>query len=211
MPIILTPHATDRTRFFLVYPLSASIKAVCYPAICQLLSGPDLTPTCQRFSLMTQPETKFLLDHKDLIHKELGLIQDVIKRMAANSFQVKAWLAGIITLLAAFEREKLFTDLRLMLVLLIPICVFRYLDAFFLQTERKYRSLYNEVIARRRTGDLGDLYDLNPHRFNAQTPSIARIMRSKTLWPFYLIPVLLLLVAVVYMRLVPAPAASSAP
>ncbi|GAB4429862.1 MAG: hypothetical protein OHK0039_48530 [Bacteroidia bacterium] len=175
------------------------------------MSGPDLTPTCQRFSLMTQPETKFLLDHKDLIHKELGLIQDVIKRMAANSFQVKAWLAGIITLLAAFEREKLFTDLRLMLVLLIPICVFRYLDAFFLQTERKYRSLYNEVIARRRTGDLGDLYDLNPHRFNAQTPSIARIMRSKTLWPFYLIPVLLLLVAVVYMRLVPAPAASSAP
>lgn len=152
------------------------------------------------------PDAAFLREYKDLIHKELDLIQDVIKRMAANSFQVKAWMAGIISFIAAFERGKLFSEPLLLLVLLVPIASFWYLDGFFLQAERKYRSLYNEVIRKRTAGDLSGLYDLNPHRFNSATPSIWKIMQTKTLWPFYLIPIVLLLAALLYMTLTAAPA-----
>ena len=41
---------------------------------------------------------------KDIIHKELDLIQDVIKRMAANSFQVKTWTMGIVTAVLALQK-----------------------------------------------------------------------------------------------------------
>jgi hypothetical protein len=44
---------------------------------------------------------------KDIIHKELDLIQDVIKRMAFNSFEVKKWLIGILTAIVVFKHEEL--------------------------------------------------------------------------------------------------------
>ena len=36
-------------------------------------------------------------EDKDIIHKELDLIQGVITRMASNSFEVKKWLIGILS------------------------------------------------------------------------------------------------------------------
>jgi hypothetical protein len=44
---------------------------------------------------------------KEIIHKELDLIQDVIKRMASNSFEVKKWLIGILSAIVVFSRDEL--------------------------------------------------------------------------------------------------------
>jgi hypothetical protein len=141
---------------------------------------------------------------KDIIHKELDLIQDVIKRMAANSFQVKAWLIGILTGLIAFKNEQLFGGtmatmvlgkngvLGLNLLLLLPIFTFWYLDAFFLRTERLYIQIYNWVVKNRSTTS-EHLYDLNPRRFDDKVDSIRDIMFSKTLFPFYVLPLLFVL------------------
>jgi hypothetical protein len=138
---------------------------------------------------------------KDVIHKELDLIQDVIKRMAANSFQVKAWLIGILTGLIAFKNEQMFGGtiatltlgkggvLGLNLLLLLPIFTFWYLDAFFLRTERLYIQIYNWVV-KNRTTTSEYLYDLNPRRFDEKVDSIRQIMMSKTLFPFYVLPLI---------------------
>lgn len=136
---------------------------------------------------------------KEVIHKELDLIQDVIKRMANNSFQVKAWLIGILTGLIAIKSDQLFggavatmtlgkgSVLGLNLLLLLPIFTFWYLDAFFLRTERLYIQIYNWVI-KNRTTSTEHLYDLNPRRFDGNVDSIYKIMLSKTLLPFYALP-----------------------
>lgn len=75
--------------------------------------------------------------------KHLELIQSVISRMATNSFALKGWavtlVAGIFVL-AGKETDKLY-----FLVAYIPIVVFWFLDSYYLQQERLYRSLYDKV------------------------------------------------------------------
>jgi len=103
-----------------------------------------------------------------IIHKELDLIQDVVKRQAANSFQVKTWMMGIVTAILAFKNEEIFSagktpghhGLWICLVLLLPIICFWYLDGFFLQTEKIYRELYKWVVLNR-PAKTELLYDLN--------------------------------------------------
>ncbi len=142
----------------------------------------------------------FIKDNQDIIHKELDMIQSVITRMANNGFQVRAWMIGIVSFIIAFERQKLFSDPLLLLILLLPISVFWYLDGFFLQAERKFRKLYEAVVKLRRKGDLTGLYELNPHPYSQQVESIWKIMRSKVLLPFYLMPIVLIVMVLLYMH-----------
>ncbi|GAB3514172.1 hypothetical protein [Emticicia fontis] len=140
----------------------------------------------------------------DVIHKELDLIQDVIKRMASNSFQVKGWLIGILSAIIVFEKDTLFFSgdgdrliaIALNAILFLPILCFWRLDAFFLQTERNYRGIYSWVVRYRKNTD-AYLYDLNTfeREYDGRTENlinpedtIINIMFSKTLRYFYLIP-----------------------
>jgi hypothetical protein len=74
----------------------------------------------------------------------LEFIQAVINRMGSNSFTVKAWTVGLVAALLAFATEKDATPSR-MLVALVPVVVFWYLDAFYLRQERLFRRLYDAV------------------------------------------------------------------
>lgn len=149
---------------------------------------------------------------ENIIHKELDLIQDIIKRMAANSFQIKAWLIGLLSAIVVFSMEKLtgiagsFIGIFTSLLLLVPIVCFWYLDAFFLSTEKLYRELYKWVVANR-PETKAYLYDLNTftrvangQEVNLIKPenSIWQMMKSKTLLPFYLTPLSFVFLLLVY-------------
>ena len=134
---------------------------------------------------------------KDVIHKELDLIQACITRMASNSFLLKGWTISIIAVVLALADKSLEPALLSSLVL-IPLFSFWYLDAFFLRTEKMYRKMYQWVLEKRRVNDTTDLYDLNPHRFGTQVPSIWRVMWSITLRWFYGIPTLITSGIIVY-------------
>ena len=138
------------------------------------------------------------------LHKELDLIQQVIGRMASNSFEVKKWLIGILMAILVFKSEELLGgNHQFMLLLLIPIICFWYLDAFFLSTEKTYRELYKWVVTHRSETHIY-LYDLNT--FTREFPDgtitqlrknkhkVPWVMISKTLWPFYALPLLFILV-----------------
>lgn len=138
------------------------------------------------------------------IHKELDLIQDVIKRMAENSFKVKAWLMAILAAITVVKSDALIvgnsSDIGwLSTVLILPIFYFWYLDAFFLRTERLYRNLYKWVIKYRPYTDKY-LYDLNSFvrvvdgkEEKIIAANIIKVAFSKTLLPFYLVPFLIVL------------------
>ena len=70
----------------------------------------------------------------------LNMIQDVINRMASNSFALKGWsvmlIAGIFVL-SGKDNDKLY-----FLVSYIPVIVFWGLDSYYLLQERLYRALY---------------------------------------------------------------------
>lgn len=137
--------------------------------------------------------------NKEILHKEIDLIQGVITRMANNSFLLKGWLVSIIVAVIALTKDTLLTkDITYFsLILCLPLIVFWYLDAFFLQKERAYRKLYKWVIENReKTNDF--MYSLDYSRFKNEVNSIFSIMFSKTLFPFYGITALILIFITIY-------------
>lgn len=137
--------------------------------------------------------------NKETLHKEIDLIQGVINRMANNSFLLKGWTITLIVAVLALTRDTLVTNdvTYLSLVLLIPLFVFWYLDAFFLHKERCYIALYNWVI-KNRTESNENLYDLNYRRFENEVDSIWKIMFSSTLRTFYGLVALILMAITIY-------------
>lgn len=116
---------------------------------------------------------------KEFMLKEIEIIQDIIKRMAFNSFLIKGWTITLIgvTLLLKGSKYQVF-------IAYIPLLVFWFLDAYFLWQERLYRRLYEWVIWHRLETDKY-LFDMNAYRFKDKEQSKLRIMFSITLGWFY--------------------------
>jgi len=133
---------------------------------------------------------------REVLHKEIDLIQACITRMANNSFLLKGWAISIIAVVLALA-DKVINPALLSAILLIPLFSFWYLDAFFLRTERMYRKMYEWVLEKRGKNDSAFLYDLNPNRFKDNVDSIGKVMMSTTLKWFYGIPVLLTMVVII--------------
>jgi len=117
---------------------------------------------------------------KEYMLKEIEIIQDIIKRMAFNSFMIKGWaitLVVVTLLLKGTEKYQVW-------LAFIPLLVFWFLDAYFLWQERMYRKLYGWVINNRLKTD-EYLFDMNAYRFRNEVQSITRIIFSITLGWFY--------------------------
>jgi len=132
---------------------------------------------------------------KEFMLKEIEIIQDIIKRMAFNSFMIKGWtitLVAVTLLLRGSEYQ--------VLIAFIPILIFWFLDAYFLWQERLYRRLYNWVIKNRTNTDQY-LFDMNAYRFKNEEQSRLRIMFSITLGWFYGSIFILTLIYAIYIFL----------
>lgn len=127
---------------------------------------------------------------KEYMFKEIEIIQDIIKRMASNSFMIKGWTVVLViaTMLLKGKKYQVF-------IAFIPLMVFWFLDTYFLWQETMYRELYNWVRKNRLKTD-EYLFDMNAYRFKDCAKSRVRIMFSVTLGWFYG-SILLLLIAYV--------------
>ena len=76
--------------------------------------------------------------------RHLEMIQNVISRMASNSFYLKGWTVTLIVGLLAFANTKEM-DSNFMYLALIPTGIFWILDAYYLYQERLYIKLYKYV------------------------------------------------------------------
>lgn len=82
---------------------------------------------------------------KDIKLKHLDFIQAVITRMNRCSFLLKGWSVTLVSALFAFAAKDV--DPRFVLVAYFPAIAFWVLDGFFLDQEKRYRKLYEMVIA----------------------------------------------------------------
>lgn len=133
-------------------------------------------------------------DLKEILKQEIILIQDVIKRMASNSFMIKGWTVTVvaITLLLRGDRPVYAA------VAFLPTLVFWGLDGYFLRQEKLYRKLYDWVIINRLSSD-ELIYDLKPQtRFKDDVNSWFCVTFSRTLWPFYGMVFLLVVIYWIY-------------
>lgn len=77
-------------------------------------------------------------------YEHLEMIQNVINRMGNNSFLLKGWAVLVIVAIFTFTGESN-NDIRCILFTNIPLIVFWGLDSYYLQLERKYRKLYDDI------------------------------------------------------------------
>lgn len=116
---------------------------------------------------------------KEFMLEEIEIIQDIIKRMAFNSFLIKGWTVTLISVILLLKGSG-----YQIFVAYIPLFLFWFLDAYFLWQERLYRRLYDWVVQHRLETD-ESLFDLNAYRFKDEEQSKLRIMFSVTLGWFY--------------------------
>jgi hypothetical protein len=116
---------------------------------------------------------------KEYMLKEIDIVQDIIKRMAFNSFMIKGWAITLVVVTLLLKGTKL-----QVLIAFIPLLVFWFLDAYFLWQERMYRKLYDWIISNRLKTE-EHLFDMNACRFKDEVQSKFRIMFSITLGWFY--------------------------
>ena len=116
---------------------------------------------------------------KEYMLKEIEIIQDIIKRMAFNSFMIKGWAITLVVVALLLKGINCQIGIAF-----IPLLVFWFLDAYFLWQERLYRKLYEWVIDNRLETD-EYLFDMNAYRFKDEVQSKLRIMFSITLGWFY--------------------------
>lgn len=133
---------------------------------------------------------------KEYMLKEVDIIQDIVKRMAFNSFMIKGWAITLVVVTLLLKGTEYQVGIAF-----IPLLVFWFLDAYFLWQERMYRKLYYWVINNRLATD-EYLFDLNAYRFKDEVQSRFRIMFSITLGWFYGSIAILIMVYSVFLFLV---------
>ena len=117
----------------------------------------------------------------------LEMIEQIIDRMAQNSFRLKGWAVTLITLVGAFAYQcpdKWYTFIALGLM---PLIAFWFLDSYYLQLERQYRVLYNSVTLKN-DSEIDFSMDLNKGTYSfqeAQKICFTKCLFSKTELVFY--------------------------
>lgn len=122
--------------------------------------------------------------------KHLEMIQNVIQRMANNSFLLKGWTVSLIVavfVLADKTMNQIYFGFTY-----IPVIAFWFLDAYYLQLERKYTTLYDDARQKKKVD-----FDLSIKAVNYKSTKKEHLRYSKCLfsaseWLFY-IPIALLL------------------
>jgi len=116
---------------------------------------------------------------RSIMFKEIDIIQNIIKRMASNSFLIKGWTLSliVITMLLKGNQPKV-------IIAFIPLFIFWGLDAYFLRIERRYRELFNWVIDNRMSS-IENIFKMDYKRFNCEVKSYIETVYSTTLFWFY--------------------------
>jgi len=118
--------------------------------------------------------------------QHLEFIQNIITRMNTNSFQLKGIAITIVSaLLAIFASTK--NEIFVFLGIL-PTFLFWLLDTYYLQQERKFRGVYNDVAGLKKVFDV-KLYEMPIHKYTKTIDkqfSYCNVFFSKTIiWLYF--------------------------
>lgn len=120
-----------------------------------------------------------LTRNEQILIEEVKVIQDIIKRMASNSFNLKTWTITLIVATILFSNGGKYS-----IIAYVPLIAFWYLDSYYLRQERLFRKVHNWIIDYRLSN--GDkLFYLNPMQFDNEVQSVLRIMFTVSTLPFY--------------------------
>ncbi len=118
--------------------------------------------------------------------QHLAFIQDAITRMNSNSFSLKVLMITVVAALVTFtvNDENKDTAVFNLAIAMLLVLIFWFIDAYYLQMEKKYRLLYDDV-----KNDNAEPFNMNADGYKA---CYFKVLFSKTEWTLYLVIILLL-------------------
>ena len=123
--------------------------------------------------------------------KHLEFIQSNISRMNQCSFKMKGWMITIDSALlalfaASIDKNTGSVNTIYLFVAAIPIIIFWILDSYYLQQERKFRGLYNDIVEDLNEDKIKE-FSMPLEKYEGCKYCIINIMFSITEWPVYLL------------------------
>ena len=129
---------------------------------------------------------------KDDIRQYLDYIESNITRMNQLSFQIKeiatAILTALLTAFVAIPGKDGTKNAFFLFIAIVPTLIFWMLDSYYLQQERKYRGLYEDVIDFK----IEKMFCLSTKGYKAGKYNFFRVLWSKTEWTIYFVIIALL-------------------
>lgn len=133
-----------------------------------------------------------MTEAKEMKIRYLEMLQQIINRMATNSFAIKGWavtlVAGILVLANKDSRLEFF------IIVYFPVIIFWGLDSYYLQLERRYRAQYNTVA---KANDVIDFEVKLPAPNIKDTTSYFQCVLSVSEIVFYLSIILIVAITVI--------------
>ncbi|MCP1188031.1 hypothetical protein NKR17_02825 [Priestia flexa] len=124
----------------------------------------------------------------------LQMIQNVISRMASNSFLLKGWTVTLVVGLFAFANISEMSS-KFILLSFIPTLIFWSLDGFFIHQESLFIKLYEKAT---QEDDENITFSMKVDSFKAESRGWLGSMFSVTLLLFYP-PLILVISAAVFL------------
>lgn len=127
---------------------------------------------------------------KESKRQHLEFIQNVITRMNTNSFQVKGVAITIVSALISIYAST--NNTAFLFSGIAPTVLFWFLDSYYLQQERKFRGIYNNVAGLKNDIEIKP-YEMPIHKFQDGQHCFYKAFFSKTIAWMYGTVILLLL------------------
>lgn len=126
------------------------------------------------------------------IQTHLGILQNVIQRMASNSSASKAWCVTLVSAILVIVADKGKPDYAY--IALLPAFVFAALDAYYLALEKAFINSYNDFISNLHNKTLTekDLYSVLPKGNMSSLQWMS--LKSFSVWGFYLSLIVLIFI-----------------
>lgn len=121
-------------------------------------------------------------------------IQGVITRMNTNSFQIKGWTITIVSALLALYANS--SNVIYIFIAIVPVLLFWFLDSYYLQQERKFRGIYNDIAELNDGANKNSVrpFEMPLQNYKEGKYCYHKVFFSKTiLWFYFVITILLLL------------------
>lgn len=127
--------------------------------------------------------------------KHLEFIQSAITRMNQNSFKIKGWMITLVSALLALYASS--EKVVYILIAILPAIVFWFLDAYYLQQERRFRGVYNDVAGLSSDDSRINVreFEMPIHKYHCGKYRYFNVLFSKTVFPLYGIVIVGLVVA----------------
>lgn len=130
--------------------------------------------------------------------QHLDFIQSIITRMNANSFQIKIINITIVSALLAVYATN--GHVVFVFIGIFPTTIFWFLDAYYLQQERRFRGVYDDVAGVTSSISVKN-YEMPIHKYTNGKYTFFNCFKSKTIiWVYLPIIIILLTIGIILLK-----------